>query len=147
MDGSLVERLRSFVRQLRHGPVAVQLRRFVMVGAFAAGVQMVLLWLFVDVAGLNYLVGATIAIELTIILTYVLNNTWTFRARQNTGTWAYLVGLVQTNVVRGTAIPIQLGVLYGLVEFQATPYLLANAVAILISGLYRYALDAKWTWG
>lgn len=147
MDGSLVERLRAFLRQLREGPVALQLRRFVMVGAFAAGVQMVLLWLFVDAAGLNYLVGATIAIEFTIILTYVLNNTWTFQARQNTGTWAYLVGLVQTNIVRGTAIPIQLGVLYVLVEFQAIPYLLANAVAILISGLYRYVLDARWTWG
>ena len=81
------------------------------------------------------------------MLTYVLNNAWTFRARQNTGTAAYLVGLVRTNIVRGSAIPIQLGVLYGLVEFQAIPYLLANAVAILVSGLYRYALDAKWTWG
>jgi len=147
MAGSLLERLRAFLRQLREGPVAVQLRRFVVVGAFAAGVQMVLLWLFVDVVGLNYLVGATIAIEFTIILTYVLNNAWTFQTRQNTGVRAYLVGLAQTNVVRGSAIPIQLGVLYGLVEFQTIPYLLANAVAILISGLYRYVLDARWTWG
>lgn len=147
MVGSLLEWLRGFLRQLHNGPAAVQLRRFVTVGAFAAGVQMVLLWLFVDTGGLNYLVGATIAIELTIILTYVLNNAWTFRAKQNTGRRAYFVGLVQTNIIRGTAIPIQLGVLYVLVEFQAIPYLLANAVAILLSGLYRYVLDTKWTWG
>ena len=25
--------------------------------------------------------------------------------------------------------------------------LVANAVAIVVSGLYRYVLDAKWTWG
>lgn len=147
MIGSPLERLRGFLRQLREGPVAVQLRRFVMVGAFTAGVQMVLLWLFVDTAGLNYLVGAVVAIEITIVLTYVLNNAWTFRANQNTGVRGYLVGLGKTNVVRGTAIPIQLGVLYGLVEFQAITYLLANAVAIVVSGLYRYVLDATWTWG
>jgi putative flippase GtrA len=139
--------LRSFLRNLRSGPLAVQIRRFVVVGAAAAGVQMLLLWLLVDSAGLNYLLGATIAIELTIILTYVLNNAWTFKASQNTGFGEYLLGLLKTNVVRGTAIPIQLGVLYLLVEFQSITYLVANAGAIVVSGIYRYVLDARWTWG
>ena len=139
--------LRSFLRSLLYGPLAVQLRRFVAVGAFTAGVQMALLWLFVDLAGLNYLVGATIAIEITIILSYILNNAWTFQASQNTGRVDYLVGLLKTNVVRGTAIPLQLAILYALVEWLGLLYLIGNAVAILISGLYRYVLDAKWTWG
>ena len=139
--------LRSFVRSLVHGPLAVRLRRFVIVGAFAAGVQVVLLWLFVDIGGVNYLVGATIAIEITIILSYVLNNAWTFRDAQNTGRTAYLVGLLKTNVVRGTAIPIQLAVLYAFVEWVGLLYLVANVIAIVVSGLYRYVLDARWTWG
>jgi len=139
--------LRSFLRSLLYGPLAVQLRRFVAVGAFTAGIQMVLLWLFVDIAGVNYLVGATIAIEITIILSYLLNNAWTFQASQNTGRVDYLVGLLKTNVVRGTAIPLQLAILYALVEWLGLLYLVGNAVAILISGLYRYVLDAKWTWG
>jgi putative flippase GtrA len=139
--------LRSFLRNLHSGPLALQLRRFVIVGAFTAGVQMVLLWLFVDIAGLFYLLGATFAIEITIILSYVLNNAWTFQATQNTGRMEYFSGLVKTNVVRGTAIPIQLAVLYGLVEFGGITYLVANAVAIFVSGIYRYVLDAKWTWG
>ena len=139
--------LRSFLRSLLYGPLAVQLRRFVAVGAFTAGIQMALLWLFVDLAGLNYLVGATIAIEITIILSYILNNAWTFQASQNTGRVDYLVGLLKTNVVRGTAIPLQLAILYALVEWLGLLYLIGNAVAILISGLYRYVLDARWTWG
>ena len=139
--------LRSFVRSLVDSPLAVRLRRFVTVGAFTAGVQLVLLWLFVDIGGLNYLVGATIAIEITIILSYVLNNAWTFRDARNTGRTEYLVGLLKTNIVRGTAIPIQLAVLYVFVEWVGLLYLVANAIAILISGLYRYVLDARWTWG
>lgn len=139
--------LRTFLRNLQSGPFAPQLRRFVIVGTVTAGVQMVLLWLFVDTIGLNYLFGALIAIELTIVLTYVLNNAWTFQTMQKSGTSEYLVGLLKTNIVRGTAIPIQLAVLFVLVEWQSVPYLMANAVAIVISGMYRYVLDARWTWG
>ncbi|MGB9965294.1 GtrA family protein [Halobacterium hubeiense] len=139
--------LRRYLRALYEGPFAVQLRRFVAVGTFTAGIQMVLLWLFVDVGRVNYLVGAVIAIEITIVLSYVLNNAWTFRKYRNTGRFDYFVGLLKTNLVRGTAIPIQVGVLFALVEWRAVPYLLANAVAILVSGLYRYVLDARWTWG
>lgn len=139
--------IRQYLRNLRHGPIAPQLRRFVVVGIVAAAVQMVLLWTFVDWAGLHYLLGAVIAIEITILLSYVLNNAWTFRATRNTGRLEYFVGLLKTNVVRGTAIPIQIGVLGVLVEWQSLPYLLANAAAIAISGIYRYVLDARWTWG
>ena len=139
--------LRSYLRTLLSGPLAVRLRRYTAVGTTTAGVQMLLLWLFVDVGALNYLVGATIAIEITIVMTYVLNNAWTFASIQNSGRRNYLVGLLKTNLVRGTAIPIQLGVLYALVDWQGIQYLLANAVAILLSGAYRYALDVRWTWG
>ncbi|TKX73900.1 GtrA family protein [Halorubrum sp. GN11_10-6_MGM] len=139
--------IRAVLRDLASGPIAVQLRRFVVVGALTAGLQLALLWLFVDTAELNYLVGATIAIEITIICSYVLNNAWTFRASRNTGVSEYLTGLLKTNLVRGTAIPIQLGVLAALVEWGNIMYLVANVVAILVSGLYRFVLDARWTWG
>ncbi|ELZ30179.1 GtrA family protein [Halorubrum sp. E3] len=139
--------VRALLRNLVSGPLAVQMRRFVMVGAFTAGIQMGLLWLFDDVAGLNYLLAATIAIEITIVLSYVFNNAWTFRASQNTGLSEYLGGLLKTNLVRGTAWPIQIGVLYALVEWGGMTALVANVPAILISGLYRFALDSQWTWG
>ncbi|WP_253738496.1 GtrA family protein [Halohasta salina] len=139
--------LRAFLRQLVEGPLARRLRRFVAVGIFTAGIQLGLLWLFVDIAGINYLIGATIAIEITIVLSYVLNNAWTFERMQNTGLVEYTVGLLKTNLVRGTAIPIQLGILFVFVQWLGVQYLLANAVAILLSGLYRYVLDARWTWG
>jgi putative flippase GtrA len=139
--------IRSALRNLASGPIAVQMRRFVVVGAVTAGIQMGLLWLFDNVAGLNYLLAATIAIEITIVLSYVLNNAWTFRASQNTGPSEYFGGLLKTNLVRGTAWPIQIGVLYALVEWGGMTALVANVPAILISGLYRFVLDARWTWG
>jgi putative flippase GtrA len=147
----------NLLRSVVDMPLAVRLRRFVVVGAVAAGIQTVLLGALVAV-GLNYLVGATIAIEVTIILQYVLNNAWTFGERSNDGRRDFLRGLVTTNIVRGSAIPLQLGVLYALVEWVgplsplaewAGPLwvLVANGVAILVSGVYRYVLDSRFTWG
>jgi putative flippase GtrA len=139
--------VRRYIRALYTGPLAAQVRRFAVVGLVAAAVQLVLLWVFVDFGGLNYLLGAAVAIEITIILSYVLNNAWTFEAVQKTGRTAHVVGLVKTNLVRGSAIPIQLAVLFALVQWQGLPYLLANAGGIVVSGVYRYVLDANWTWG
>ena len=123
-----------------------RLLRFFLVGCTAATLQLALLWLFVDLGGVNYLVGALVAIEVTILFQYVLNNAWTFHRSRHTSIREYAVGLGKTNLVRGTAIPLQLGVLYALVTLGTTEYLVGNAVAICVTGLYRYALDAAWTW-
>lgn len=127
-------------------PTVVRLYRFVVVGASAALVQTVVLWLLVEFVGLNYLVGATIAIEFTIVLQYLANNAWTFQHARYTDRTDFLVGLLRTNVVRGTAIPIQLALLWAFVNWAGLVYLLANGFAIFISGLYRYYLDSRWTW-
>jgi putative flippase GtrA len=134
------------VRRLIDKRTGVRLRRFVAVGTVAAGVQLLLLAAFVDLLGLHYLLGAVVAIELTIVIQFVLNNSWTFRPSRHRTLRSYAAGLARTNVVRGTAIPIQLAVLYALVRWAGLLYLLANAVAIGVSGVYRYYLDSRWTW-
>jgi putative flippase GtrA len=132
----------------QRSPVRIdRLVRFFLVGLTAAGVQTVLLWMFVDLGGTNYLVGAFVAIELTIIFQYVLNNHWTFHRSRHTTLREYFVGMGKTNLVRGTAIPIQLGILFALVTWGSQEYLVANAVAIALTGIYRYSLDTHWTWG
>lgn len=139
--------VRHYLRALLYGPEAERLRRFALVGTTAAGVQLVLLAGFVEVVGLQYLIGAAIAIEITILLQFVVNNAWTFSESGHVTIRTYLTGFAKTNLVRGTAIPIQLGVLYGIVSQTAIPYLVANIVGIIVSGFYRYWFDSRWTWG
>ncbi|WP_135301985.1 GtrA family protein [Haloarcula amylovorans] len=127
-------------------PRRQRLLRFFLVGLSAAAVQTVLLWAFVDIGGLNYLFGAFVAIEITILFQYVLNNAWTFHRSKHTSRREYIIGMGKTNLVRGTAIPLQLGILYALVSATTIEYLIANGMAIAVTGLYRYALDATWTW-
>lgn len=127
-------------------PRRERLVRFFLVGLTAAGIQLALLWVLEDIVGLHYLLAAFFAIETTIILNYVLNNAWTFHRSQHTSRREYLIGLGKTNLVRGTAVPLQLGLLYVLVTMGTAGVLVGNAVAIAVTGLYRYALDASWTW-
>jgi putative flippase GtrA len=124
----------------------VRLRRFFLVGAAAATVQTALLWLFVEYLGVWYVLAAVVAIEVTIVLQYVVNNSWTFRPSRHTTLRSYGRGLLRTNIVRGTAIPIQTAILYALVAWGGVMYLVANVGAILVTGLYRYYLDSRWTW-
>ena len=154
------------------GPLAVRLRRFAIVGVTAAVIQQGLLFAFLRLVQFNYLVAAAVSIAITIVFQYILNNVWTFSADRKTGRRAYAYGLLKTSLVRGSAIPLQLGLLYGfrqILELEAARaalmdqyalvtslsgvpvadqiVLLANLFAIPISGLYRYVLDARWTWG
>jgi putative flippase GtrA len=138
--------IRRLLRAILVGPEAPQIRRFFIVGVLAAGFQTVLLGTLVEWGRIQYLVAAVVSIEITIVLQYGANNHWTFHTVSHQGWREYARGLLRTNVVRGSAIPIQVGVLYALVSAAAIPYLVANGVGIVISGVYRYVLDSRWTW-
>ena len=133
-------------REFADHSTVVRLYRFVVVGVGAALVQTAVLWSLVEHVGVNYLLAAVLAIELTIILQFGVNNAWTFQHAKHTSRSDFLVGLFRTNVVRGSAMPIQVGLLYAFVNWTGLVYLFANGVAIVLSGLYRYYLDTRWTW-
>lgn len=145
MSESPFHGVRSLLRRLVEGPHATMLRRFAVVGAAAAAVQTGLLAVLVEIGGLGYLLAAAVSIETTIVLQYFANNAWTFRTVRHTTLRGHVSGLVRTNLVRGSAIPLQLGVLWALVSWFGLLYLAANVLAIGISGLYRYVLDERWT--
>jgi putative flippase GtrA len=127
-------------------PRRERLVRFFLVGATAASVQLLLLWILEDVVGLHHLVAAFLAIESTILLNYVLNNAWTFARSQHVSRREYAVGMGKTNLVRGTAMVIQIGVFQALLTLTMADSVVAMAAAILLTAPYRYVLDASWTW-
>jgi putative flippase GtrA len=138
--------IRRLIRAATTGPEAAQIRSFFLIGCAGAAVQTALLASLVEWGNFQYLVAAALSIEVTILLQYGANNRWTFRTNRHEGRREYVRGLLKTNLVRGSAIPIQLAVLYALVSAAAIPYLVANGVGIVVSGVYRYVLESRWTW-
>src|SRR5205085_4948781 len=64
------------------GHVGIQGMRFVVVSLAALGATLVLLYLFVHVAGIGKLAAAAIAIPLVTPLNFVGNKLWSFRRRR-----------------------------------------------------------------
>ena len=94
--------------------------------------------------GLNKYLASPIAIETSIVTNFLLNNYWTFRARQNNertrikGLKFNLVSLVSLAVSYGTFVALS-------VAFPSVPPQVHQLVGIVPATLINYLLNSYWT--
>lgn len=120
-----------------------RLIKFGAVGASGVGVNLALLYLFTDIAGLHYIASTFIAIEASIITNFYLNNRWTFGDRRGT---RLLSRLVKFNAVSGVGVGLNIGLMALLVEVVGVYYLLAEFMAILCVFGWNYVLSNRYVW-
>ena len=120
--------------------------KFCLVGLSGVGVNMGLLWLLTEYAGLVYLLSATIAVETSIITNFLLNNYFTFRGRSEPGTRSFFQRLLKFNLISLVGLGINLGLLSLFTEVFGIYYLVSNIIAIVIVTLWNYLLNTWWTW-
>jgi dolichol-phosphate mannosyltransferase len=116
------------------------------VGLSGVGVNMGLLWLLTEQAGLPYLGSAAVAIETSIITNFILNNYFTFRARNTPGTMAFFKRLLKFNVVSLAGLTLNLGVLWLFTDVFDIYYLVSNLFGIAVTILWNYLVNTWWTW-
>ncbi|MFB6284434.1 MAG: GtrA family protein [Halobacteria archaeon] len=122
------------------------IKKFVVVGLLAAVFETVVLYGGVEFMGINYLLVSVVAIELAILGQYFINNQWTFEGHTHTNWRDKISGLMKTNLIRGTSIPLQVGLLFIVSHSLGIFYIFANICAMGVAGVYRYVLDSRWTW-
>jgi dolichol-phosphate mannosyltransferase len=95
-------------------------------------------------AGINKFIASPIAIELSILSNFALNNAWTFRSR-NTNSGIHVKGL-KYNIVSLVALALSFGTFAGLsVLFpKASPQLL-QFIGIVPATMVNYLLNSYWT--
>jgi len=126
-----------------------ELRRFLkfcLVGLSGVFVNMGLLWVLTEIAGLFYLLSAAISIETSIISNFMLNNHFTFRDRGSSGVKSFFNRLVKFNLVSLVGLGINMGVLWLLTEVFGLYYLLSNLCGIAVATLWNYLVNTWWTW-
>jgi dolichol-phosphate mannosyltransferase len=120
--------------------------RFAVVGCSGILVNMGLLWLLTSVAGIYYLVSSIIAIEVSIISNFLLNDWWTFGQdeghRGKPVAWRF--ALFQLVSIGGAAINWL--VLYLLTESGGVYYLVSNMAGILAGFIWNYLVNRHLTW-
>ena len=126
-----------------------ELRRFLKfcaVGATGTLVNIGLLWLLTEFAGLHYLVSAAISIETAIVFNFTFHSFFSFSDRRSSTLKVFGKRLLKYNLVSLTGMAINMGILWLLTEVVGLHYLLANLCGIASATLWRYTLSLRWTW-
>ena len=93
--------------------------------------------------GLYYLYSGIVAIEVSIISNFFLNDLWTFRDRRS---GHILKRLVKFNILMLIGLVINLLILYALTELASLHYTISNLFGIGIASIARYLMSIKWAW-
>jgi len=116
--------------------------KFGIVGAIGVVVNEGLLILFQS-EGVYLLYAGAVAIEISILSNFILNDLWTFRDRRS-GHAA--VRLVKFNVLMLAGLVVNLAVLDVGTVYFGIHYAIANLVGIAAAFFLRYALSVKYAW-
>ncbi|MCF7798811.1 glycosyltransferase family 2 protein [Candidatus Woesearchaeota archaeon] len=117
--------------------------KFCVVGGSGVIVNMSLLYTLTEFGGLYYLLSAAIAIEISIITNFLLNNFWTWK-KQNTK-HSFWQKMLRFNLVSLIALIVNMGLLFAFTELIGLWYIISNLMGILAATIINYALNDKWT--
>ncbi len=125
----------------------LRLIKFSIVGVIGAGINTGFLWLFTDFAGIFYLYSSLIAIEIAIIMQFLMNDRWTFKEQKTTHVEQFMIRILKSNIWRSGGLAVNIGVLYFLTEYVGVYYLISNIVGIICAFLLNYLFESRLTWG
>jgi putative flippase GtrA len=115
--------------------------RFNAVGALGIGVQLTVLWVLVELWGVNYALATPVAVGLAIVHNFLWHQRWTWGDRVTRGSqtvlrFAWFAGTNGTVSILGN-----LAVMLALVSGTGLNPLIANAIAIGACGLINFAMS------
>ncbi|MGC9436291.1 MAG: glycosyltransferase [Methanomicrobiales archaeon] len=139
------------VFSLTHGDSPVwhewkKMLKFSAVGISGIFVNMGLLYILTDIAGLYYLYSALVAIEVSIINNFIWNDLWTFRSSRGLRLGRKVHRFVSFQAVSIGGLLINMCVLYLLTDFAGIYYLISNLVGIFAAFIWNYFINRHFTW-
>jgi len=121
-----------------------RMTKFGVVGMSGVVVNTFFLWLFTEIGRLYYLLSSPLAVEISIVSNFLLNNYWTFSdSSDRAGFWARMR---KFHVTAAGGFVINYVLLWSVTEFLSVHYLLSNLVGILAAFFWNYCVNVKWTW-
>ena len=120
---------------LRSNKLLRQIFRFAVVGGLAFVVDFGLLLLLTEVAHINYLVSATIAFIVSVLVNYVLSVYWVFdRSKQRNST----LKIILFFVLATCGLFINNAIMWFSVEILAISYIIGKLVATFVVMVFNF---------
>jgi len=126
-----------------------ELRRFLTfcaVGFSGVFVNLGMLWLFTEIAGLFYIASAAIGIEISIISNFLLNNYFTFSDRREGGVVGLFKRLFRFNAISLAGVGVNLLILWVFTSCIGFHYMVSNCFGIATATIWNYLANNWWTW-
>jgi putative flippase GtrA len=117
-------------------------QKFIVVGAIGLIVNQGLLFIFVSTFGWALRVSSPLSIVVSMIVTFTLNEIWTWNDRGHGRLWSRVV---MYGMINSGGLFINAGVLLFL-ESHGMHYLLANLVGAGLAAIWNFILNNAITW-
>jgi dolichol-phosphate mannosyltransferase len=141
-----VEYLRHiFSLMLRSGELT-RFGKFLLVGAIGTVVNEGILWGLRDKAGWHIGYASLVAIEISIVINFILNNYFTFGDVHKPGVAHFLGNLLRYNFFSAPGGILNWVTTVVLTNTHTASYLIFNLVGIAIAMLWNYFANNLWTW-
>jgi putative flippase GtrA len=120
--------------------------RFGIVGLSGIFVNCGLLYLLTEYFGFFYLVSSAVAIEVSIVSNFLLNDHWTFRNRETRRVTAKISRFLSFQCVAMGGMLINISVLFFLTDFFGIYYIFSNIIGILVTFSWNFIVNRNITW-
>jgi dolichol-phosphate mannosyltransferase len=137
---------RHLLRLSWEGGEIKRFAKFGLVGGSGVLVNEGLLWLLWGVWGVVLLAASLIAIEVSIIWNFFLNEAWTFRDRGDDGIKAVFRRMGLFNLISIIGLSLNVSILLFLHHVFGMYPLTANIVGIAAAFVWNFSANNLWTW-
>ncbi len=122
---------------------ALRFQKFLAVGGVGFVVNSAFLYLLTDIALLFYVASSILAIEISMLVTFLLNETWTWRDRSEGALWGRMWRYQLVNL---TGLLINVAVLYALTAGLGLHYFGSNLMGAGMAAVWNYTVNHTVTW-
>jgi dolichol-phosphate mannosyltransferase len=120
--------------------------KFCIVGASGFGVNVGLLALFVEIAGMHKVWAQIPSYQISILTNFAFNEFWTFSDRRTPGLRSFLMRAIKFNLVSQVGWGINLGVYYLALNVAGIYYIVSQIIAIAVATMWNFLSNVIWTW-
>ena len=125
--------------------VPVRFLAFAAIGGLGIVVHLTVLTIAYRVARIDFVASQAIAVAVSMVFNYTVNNVLTYRDRRRRG-WRWLTGLASFVAVCSVGAAANVGVAAYLFNSRAE-WLLAAIAGVVVGSVWNYAVTSLYTWG
>ena len=137
--------LRHLVSLMRRTGELSRVFKFIAVGASGTIVNLAILSLLTEQAGVPYIISGAVAFQSAVVWNFMWNDRFTFGDRGKTK-YGFWTRLARFNLVSLGGLLIYLGVLAVFTELIGTHYLISALAGIALSFGWNFLSNNWWTW-